>query len=60
MDKKYYTNFETFFIKISIEALLQLLYPQKRVKMTFNTPNNNFGNFEHNICCEFRARELFT
>ena len=42
MDMKYYTNFETFFIKISIEALLQLLYPQNRVKMTFNNPNNNF------------------
>ena len=59
MDKKYYTNFETFFIKISIEALLQLLYPQNGVKMTLNVPKKNFGNFEHSICCEFRARELF-
>ena len=60
MDKKHFSNFKTFLVKISIEDLWQLLYPQKGVKMTFNVPNDNFGNFEQNICFEFRARELFT
>ena len=60
MDKKYSTNFETFFTKISIADLQQLRYPKNGVKMTFDVPNDDFGNFEHNICCEFRARELFT
>ena len=60
MDKKCSTNFETFFIEISIEDLLQLLYPQNRVKITFKFLKNVFGKFEHNICSEFRARELFT
>ena len=60
MDKKYFSNFETSLIKISIEDLWQLLYPQNRVKMAFKFLKNIFGKFEHNICSEFRARELFT
>ena len=59
MDKKYSTNFKTFLIKISIKDFWDLQYPQNGVKMTLNFPNNNFGNFEHNICSEFRARKLF-
>ena len=43
MDKKYFSDFETFLIKISIEDLWQLLYPQNRVKMTFKFLNNIFG-----------------
>ena len=60
MDKKYYTNFQTILIKISIEDLGQLLHRQNRVKMIFKFPNNIFGKFEHNICSEFEAREFFT